>query len=66
MLVFLNVIAGIGMTGLGLKAWWDNGADKLHGGWTGYIFLAGVVVLSMIVAAAINSYYRRKGEAAAS
>ena len=64
--VFLNVIAGIGMTGMGLKAWWDYGVDKLHGGWTGYIFLAGMVVLSMIVTAAISSYYRRKGAATAS
>ena len=62
-LVFLNIIAGIGMTGMGLKAWWDYGADKLHGGWTGYIFLIVVVAISMIVTAIINSYYRRKGVA---
>ena len=61
--VLLNVIAGIGMTGIGLKAWWDYGADKLHGGWTGYIFLAVVVVISMVVTAIINSYYRSKGVA---
>jgi len=60
-LVFLNVIAGIGMTGMGLKAWWDYGVDKLHGGWTGYIFLVGMVALSMIITAMINSYYRKKG-----
>jgi hypothetical protein len=60
-LVLLNVIAGVGMTTMGLKAWWDYGADKLHGGWTGYIFLAVVVVISMIVTAIINSYYKKKG-----
>ena len=65
-LVFLNIVAGIGMTGMGLKAWWDYGVDKLHGGWTGYIFLAGAVVLSMIITTIINSYYRRKGAAMAS
>jgi hypothetical protein len=51
---------------MGLKAWWDYGVDKLHGGWTGYIFLAGMVAISMVIAAAINSHYRRKGEATAS
>ncbi len=65
-LVFLNAIAGIGMTAMGLKAWWDYGVDKLHGGWTGYIFLAGMVVLSVIITAIISRYYRRKGEATAS
>ena len=65
-LVFLNVIAGIGMTGMGLKAWWDYGVDDLHGGWTGYIFLAGIVVLSMVTTAIISSYYRRKGTTTAS
>ena len=65
-LVFLNAFAGIAMTAMGLKAWWDYGADKLHGGWTGYIFLIAMVVLSMIVTAVINSYYRRKGVATAS
>lgn len=62
-LVILNVMAGIGMAGMGLKAWWDYGVDKLHGGWTGYIFLAVVVVISMIATAIINSYYRSKGVA---
>jgi uncharacterized membrane protein YhaH (DUF805 family) len=61
--VLLNLIAGIGMAGMGLKAWWDYGADKLHGGWTGYIFLAVVVVISMIITAIINSYYKSKGVA---
>jgi hypothetical protein len=59
-LVLLNLIAGVGMAGIGLKAWWDYGADKLHGGWTGYIFLAVMVVISMVVAAIIDVYYRKK------
>jgi hypothetical protein len=65
-LVVLNVIAGIGMTFMGLKAWWDYGVAKLHGGWTGYIFLIAMVALSMVVAAIINSYYRKKQAAATS
>jgi hypothetical protein len=60
-LVFLNWIAGIGMVFMGLKAWWDYAVDKFHSGWWGYLFLAGMVILSMIVTAIISSYYRKKG-----
>ncbi len=50
----------VDLTTMGLKAWWDYGADKLHGGWTGYIFLIVMVIVSMIITAIINSYYRSK------
>jgi Mn2+/Fe2+ NRAMP family transporter len=65
-LVSLNWIAGLGMAFMGLKAWWDYSVDKFHSGWWGYLFLAGMVVLSMIITAIISRYYRKKGAVAPS
>ena len=64
-LVSLNLIAGIGMAAIGLKAWWDYKAPEamgkvLGGGWKNMTFLIVMVILSMIVTAIINSYYRSK------
>ncbi len=58
----LNLISGIAMTAMGLKAWWDYGVDTFgaNGGWKGYGFLLFMVILSMIIVALINRYYRRK------
>jgi hypothetical protein len=70
-LVFLNVIAGIGMFSMGLKAWWDYKAPEamgkvLGGGWKNMAFLVVMVVVSMTLAAIINSYYHKKGATPAS
>jgi hypothetical protein len=59
-MVVLNAIAGVAMLGMGLKAWWDFGVNKLNSGLTAYIFLALIVVASMVIMAIINSYYRKK------
>ncbi|MDH7501000.1 MAG: hypothetical protein QHH30_11535, partial [candidate division NC10 bacterium] len=70
-LVFFNVIAGIGMFAMGIKAWWDYKAPEavgkvLGGGWKNIGFLVVMVILSMVITAIINSYYRSKGAASAS
>jgi hypothetical protein len=59
-MVVLNAIAGVAMLGMGLKAWWDFGVNKLNSGLIAYIFLALIVVASMVIMAIINSYYRKK------
>jgi len=61
-LFILNLISGIAMTAMGLKAWWDYGVDTFgaNGGWKGYGFLLFMVILSMIIVALIDGYYRRK------
>jgi hypothetical protein len=62
-MVVLNVIAGAAMFLMGLKAWWDFGVKKLNSGLIAFIFLALMVVASMVVMAIINRYYRKKGMA---
>ena len=62
-MVVLNVIAGVAMFAMGLKAWWDFGVEKLNSGLIAFIFLALMVVASMVIMAIINRYYRKKGMA---
>jgi len=63
LMVVLNVIAGVAMLGMGLKAWWDFGVKKLDSGLIAFMFLALMVIASMVIMAIINSYYRKKGMA---
>ncbi len=60
-LVVLNVIGGLAMTIMGLKAWWDWGAGKFGSGWLAYLYLVLMVIFCMVVMVIINSGYRKKG-----
>ncbi|MEE9612316.1 MAG: hypothetical protein V3W19_13765, partial [Desulfatiglandales bacterium] len=60
-MVVLNMIAGVAMLGLGLKAWWDFGVEKINSGLLAFMILALMVITSMVIMAIINRYYQKKG-----
>ena len=61
-LVILTLISGLAMIFLGLKGWWDYGADRfgVFGAWKGYAFLLFMIIFSMSTAFALQRLSKRK------